>query len=592
MEGNNDRVVQVPHVAENIGDLAAMLGRHGLLDLQNADLFIVFADLDIFLQGGDAQVDAVMGHIHVKEQERAQLLKGGFTDDLFHAGEVFGVGVMDHDIVAVCGALYIGFHAEVGLAIARGDERLIGVAPLQTEKALVGNDFNVVVCEFDGGWHRGISLFINILSYGGCERQKSFPTGRLQTHFFGIGLPQCSASVLLPFFFFVKAMNPIGAFVVNEIDHRADQPSDGIGPIDETNVIGEVTDQLDVGNAERAPNPEHDEHGDKGLACPAAHGGNRMGERQQEVKERDGMRLHGAVFDHLRGIVKERNEHFGVEIGEKPDDLRRDHREQDPEGGALLGPVVQPGTEVLANEGGSGHVKADDGQECKALDLGVSAVGRRGKFAKRIDLGLHQHVGKRDNRILHTGWEPVTNDLTEHVPADLQLFPFHRVDVALFAQMDHAQHHTNELRDDGGHRRRANAHPKHGDKEPIQEDVKERRYDQVVQRPAAVPEGIHNTAADVIHDQCQRAHEIVAKIGNGAGEHVGIGLHESEHIRGKDYAHDRQQNAAEHAEHDVGMDGAGDLVAVIGAEIAGYDDTRAHGRAVEEAHKQKDQGAG
>ena len=106
---------------------------------------------------------------------------------------------------------------------------------------------------------------------------------------------------------------------------------------------------------------------------------------------------------------------------------------------------MKPCAEILADKSRQRHGEAGNGQERKALQLGVRAVGRHGDLAEGIDVGLDNDIRKTDDGVLHAGRQTVADDLAEHFAVDTQLFKLKLIDRALFHQVDHAQDHADGL---------------------------------------------------------------------------------------------------------------------------------------------------
>lgn len=134
-----------------------------------------------------------------------------------------------------------------------------------------------------------------------------------------------------------------------------------------------------------------------------------MGEGQQEVGEGLQLGLTGAEVHHIGGAVKERNEVGPQEEDGDAHQLRQHHGAEDAEPDALLYPVVLPRSQVLSHKGGQGHGKAGNGQEGKALHLGVGAAACHSGGSKGVDVGLHHQVGKGDDGVLHAGGQAEAN---------------------------------------------------------------------------------------------------------------------------------------------------------------------------------------
>jgi len=155
--------------------------------------------------------------------------------------------------------------------------------------------------------------------------------------------------------------------------------------------------------------------------------------------------------------------------------------------------------------------------------------------------------------------------------------------------MDKAEHDARRLRDRGRRRRRPDAPVEHRDEEQVEPDVEQRGENEVVERPPAVAQGVHDALADVVHHDRKRAVEVIAEILDCVRQNGGVGAHPDEEGRRIGNAHDGEEDAREKTERDVRVDGARDALPVARAEIAGDRDARAHRGADEKAHEQKNQ---
>ena len=253
---------------------------------------------------------------------------------------------------------------------------------------------------------------------------------------------------------------------------------------------------------------------------------------------------------------------------------------------------MKPCAEVLPNEGRQRHGEAGDRQEREALQLGVRAVGRHGDLAEGVDVGLDNDVCKADDGVLHAGRKTVADDLTEHFAVDMQLFQLDLIDRTLLHQVDHAQDHADGLRDRRGDGSRPHAPMERADKQQIEHNIGKGRNDQIIERPLAVTEGVHDALAHIVHDDGQNANEVIPEIRDRIRQNLRCGAHPAQERRRQPHAHDRQDHAADQAQHHVRVDGLGYAVIVTRAKIAGDGHACTHGQAGKEADEQEDQRAG
>ena len=118
------------------------------------------------------------------------------------------------------------------------------------------------------------------------------------------------------------------------------------------------------------------------------------------------------------------------------------------------------------------------------------------------------------------------------------LFQFHRIDIAFLQKIYHTQNHACRLGDDRCHRRRPDTPVEFADKKQIQQDVHKGGKDQIIQRAPAVPQGIHNAAADIVHHYGKGAEEIKAEVFHGFRHNFRICLHPGQEKGRKDHADD------------------------------------------------------
>lgn len=390
----------------------------------------------------------------------------------------------------------------------------------------------------------------------------------------------------------VKAVLPVGEQEVEQVDHRADGPCDGVRPVDVDDLVPPLHHQRNVENTEHTPYAQHDGHGHEDLARAPAHAGDGVGERQQAVEQTDGARLQHAQLNNLRRPGEQLHQPRRPQIGGHADQLGDDSRRRDAEDGALLGTGLHTRAQILAHIGGDSHGKAGDRQEREALDFGVRAVGRRGHLAEGVDVGLHHHVGQRDHGVLHTGGQAVAQDLPQQRAVHPQGGQLQLVDSALLGQMDDAQHGAEYLRDDGGQRRRPYAPAEHRHEQQVEGHVGQGGDDQEVQRALAVAQRVHNAGKGIVHHTRTHTGKVAPEVADGVGQHLRVGVHPPQQGGGEQHTDDGEDQTADQSQQHGSVDGAGHLVVVPRAEIAGNGHAHAAGGAGEEADQQEDQRAG
>ena len=158
--------------------------------------------------------------------------------------------------------------------------------------------------------------------------------------------------------------------------------------------------------------------------------------------------------------------------------------------------------------------------------------------------------------------------------------------------MDHAQDHADGLRDRRGDGRRPHAPMERADKQQIEHDIGKGRNDQIIERPLAVAERVHDALAHIVHDDGQNADEVIPEIRDCIRQDLRCSAHPAQERRRQPHAHHRQNHAADQAQHHVRVDGLGYAVIVTRAKIAGDGHACTHGQAGKEADEQEDQRAG
>lgn len=246
-----------------------------------------------------------------------------------------------------------------------------------------------------------------------------------------------------------EAVHPFPPEKIHEEHDGAEAPGEGVGPEYHADIRDIVDADGDVGHADDAPEQQHDHHGDGGFPGAPQDSRDAVGEGQQEVEQGVVVGLGHAVGDHLGIPVEGGDQHRREVVDQNAHQLRRGDGAEDAEHRALLGPVVLPGAQVLADEGGHGQGEAGDGQKAEALDLGVGPAARHRHFPEFVDVGLDDHVGEGDDGVLEAGRETVGGDLAQHerIKADhAQINPV--LGVGLH-QPGQAQQGADELGQDG-----------------------------------------------------------------------------------------------------------------------------------------------
>ena len=190
--------------------------------------------------------------------------------------------------------------------------------------------------------------------------------------------------------------------IIEEVDHGADGPGDGVGEVEEQQLVRHAHDERDVGDAQHAPHAQHDDHRHDGLARAAADRRHGVRIRQQEEERRNGPRLPRRHLDDLRRLRKQPCKLRHEDVQRQTDQLRDDDGAENAEPSPLLGTVIFARAEILPRVGGQRHREARDGQKREALQLGVCAAAGDGELAERVDVCLHDDVRQTDDAVLDT----------------------------------------------------------------------------------------------------------------------------------------------------------------------------------------------
>ena len=232
-------------------------------------------------------------------------------------------------------------------------------------------------------------------------------------------------------------------------------------------------------------------------------------------------------------------------------------------------------TEILPDKGGYCRSEGGDGEENKALNLGISAAARHCIGAEGVDIALHDHIGYRNDRILYAGGDALTGDLAEHGKVKSYAFQHHALRAGRAEQLYKAHGRADGLAQNGGYRRARNAHVERSDKYEVKDYVHARGEYQVVKRRSAVAHSLQYAHAGVVHKRKEGADKIQAEICNGEGQHVLRCVHNDEHLRCKKYPHYRHKDAAHRTEGYVRVNGSLHGFEIFCPEIAADDDARA-----------------
>ena len=326
------------------------------------------------------------------------------------------------------------------------------------------------------------------------------------------------------------AVEPVSLFVVEEEGHRAEGPGQRIDPVEHQDAVGERHGDGEEAHPHHTPKDQHHRHGHDGAPRAPEHRRDRVGEGQEEEKERGGAGLGHTDTNDLRIGVEGGDELGSKEEHRHTDELGQHHRGPDAEPRPLPGPLVLRGAQVLADKGGEGHGEAGDGQEAEALDLGVGAHPGHGQLPEGVDVGLDHYVGKGDDGALEPGGQAHLDDLTEKPGRKTHLPQVQPVVPVGAEQLDETEKGTDQLGDHRGDGRPLHPHAKAPDEGDVQHDIDQRGHDQVIERVAAVPHGLEDTHEDIVHHKAQGPGEIDAQIGHRVSHDHLRGGHEPEDL--------------------------------------------------------------
>ena len=316
-----------------------------------------------------------------------------------------------------------------------------------------------------------------------------------------------------------------------------------------------------------------------------------MAERQQAVEQRRRVGLLDAESDNVRLAAEGSDEPGGRQIDADAHDLGHGDGAEDAEFHALAHAVRLTRAYVLANERCQRHGKAGHRQEGKALHLTISAAARHGVGTKGVDVGLHNDIGQRDDRVLDAGGQALHDDSLEGRPIKAD---FPRADGPFFFgahQLGERQHGADRLGGNGGKCRCANAHAETADQNKVQHDIDDGGRDQVPHGAAAIAHRLQNTRTYVVHDHSNAAHKVHAEVGDGVDQYVVRRAHPTQDLRSKQHTHHRKHRTGGQAQGYRSVDGAAHALPILGTKVAGHHNARAQRHAVDKAGQEKDQTA-
>jgi len=193
---------------------------------------------------------------------------------------------------------------------------------------------------------------------------------------------------------------------------------------------------------------------------------------------------------------------------------------------------------------------------------------------------------------LYAGGQAVSYDFPKTLFVKANLPDHHLVRAVDAKQMDKAKQGTNTLGDSGCHSGGTHIHIQNTHKQQVQNDVDAGRDHQIIQRMAAVPNGVEDAHKDIVHHNEGGAPKVTAEIADRLGENVFGCPHPLQNDGGQRYANDRQSHAGHKAEGDGGVDGFSHGLVLLGAEAPGDDHAGTHSKTLEKADHHENETAG
>lgn len=139
-----------------------------------------------------------------------------------------------------------------------------------------------------------------------------------------------------------------------------------------------------------------------------------MGEGQQAVKKGDRSCLRRPVRDDFRGAVKSRDKDGDSKVNKNAYQFCHDDGAEDAETSPFFCPFILFCPKILADKGGKGKGETGDGKKAEAFYLGIGAAACNCHFAKFVNVGLYNDIGKGNDGVLEPGREAVGNNLAQH----------------------------------------------------------------------------------------------------------------------------------------------------------------------------------
>lgn len=301
------------------------------------------------------------------------------------------------------------------------------------------------------------------------------------------------------------------------------------------------------------------------------------------------MGLGGPVRDYLRRAAECGDEYRRKTIDHQADQFCNGYRTEDPEEGALFGPVIFFRTQILADKGSEGQGKAGDRQEPEAFYLRIRAAAGYRHFSELIDVRLHHHVSQRDNGILQSCGKTVGNDLPQDQNIDPDPGKVYPVFLRAFHQLPQTEKSADKLGDNSSQGSGAYAEVEDSYKQKIQDNIYNGRDHQIDQRVTAVSHRLKDPHHEIIHNKGQRTGEIDPEVCNGIGKYLRRRPHQHQDLRSGQNPHYSQQDPGDKAESHDGMNGPLNDMELSGAVILCHYNACAYSQAVKKSHHEENQ---
>ena len=129
----------------------------------------------------------------------------------------------------------------------------------------------------------------------------------------------------------------------------------------------------------------------------------------------------GSVPQNLRILIEQRyNLRRRYEFC-NADRIRQNKSKPDGDPNTLLDPLHITGTGILPGEGSHAQRNALKREDDKGIHASVCAPARSTGISEAVDIALHEHIRKRNDRHLHAGGKTDPDDFPEGTPVNPHL---------------------------------------------------------------------------------------------------------------------------------------------------------------------------